>query len=254
MSRQRNVNDGNVADILRRIRRLEKSSNMNHSAIGREGLEVYDGGWIRILNGGLQVIGTATISGVLDVTGTFNASGDNNMTGTNNLSGTNHLTGPTDVAGDFDIIAGGIFRAGESWILPDGSADFGDLHIAPDGALSAGEFHLFPDGSADFGTLGIEADGTLNVRNDVNVLDGGKIKAGNLEIEPANGGQINFTGGSLSSGQFGALLNNTTALELQSPTVRVNSSDVSITALPAKPASELTPIGIDATGKLHRIS
>ncbi|WP_313812352.1 hypothetical protein [Glutamicibacter sp.] len=254
MSRQRNVNDGNVADILRRIRRLEKSSNMNHSAIGREGLEVYDGGWIRILNGGLQVIGTATISGVLDVTGTFNASGDNNMTGTNNLSGTNHLTGPTDVAGDFDIIAGGIFRAGESWILPDGSADFGDLHIAPDGALSAGEFHLFPDGSADFGTLGIEADGTLNVHNDVNILEGGKINVGNLQIEPANGGQINFLNGALTSmPEFGMMLNHTNNIDLQAPVLNLNVTTIH-TSLPSKPEAELTPIGVDASGNLYKIS
>ncbi len=245
---QRNLNDGTVRDLLRRVYRLERQAAVNHSAIGREGLEVYDGGWIRILNGGLEVIGSATI------TGTLNASGINNFDGTNNLSGDNNLTGPTTVAGDFEIIAGGLFKAGETVINPDGSAQFGALGIGANGKLTAGLFKLNPDGSAEFGTLGIASDGTLTVRNDINVEAGGKIRAGNLEIEPANGGQINFTGGSLSAGQFGALLNNSTAVELQAPTVKLNTSNVNINSLPSKPASELTPVGIDSAGRLHRIA
>ncbi|PJJ44218.1 hypothetical protein ATK23_1446 [Glutamicibacter mysorens] len=248
MSIQRNMNDGNLSAWMRKVDRFMNSSPLNHSSIGRGGIEVYDGGWIRILNGGLEVIGTATVSGVLDVTGTFNASG------TNNLSGDNNLTGPTTVAGDFEIIAGGIFKAGGTTINPDGSAQFGALAIGADGKLTAGLFTLNPDGSAAFGTLGIASDGTLTVRNDINVEAGGKIKAGNLEIEPANGGQINFTGGSLSAGSFGALLNNTTAVELQAPTIKLNTSNVNINSLPSKPASELTPVGIDSAGRLHRIA
>lgn len=172
MSIQRNLNDGNVKDVLRRLYRLERQSMLSHSSIGREGLEVYDGGWIRILNGGLQVIGTATISGVLEVTGTFNASGDNNMSGTNNLSGENHLTGPTDVAGNFEIIAGGLFKSGT--------------------------VEIRPDGSADFGTLNIESDGTLNVNNDVNVLTNGIINVGtNMKLTPSDdGGSMVFQDGS----------------------------------------------------------
>ncbi|KWR73335.1 hypothetical protein RN04_03575 [Arthrobacter sp. W1] len=175
MSIQRNLNDGNVKDILRRLYRLERQSMLSHSSIGREGLEVYDGGWIRILNGGLQVIGTATISGVLDVTGTFNASG------VNNLSGENHLTGPTDVAGNFEIIAGGLFKAGT--------------------------VEIRPDGSADFGTLNIESDGTLNVHNDVNVLTGGIINVGtNMQLTPSDdGGAMVFQDGSKVSSVAGTV-------------------------------------------------
>ena len=241
MSRQRNQNDGNLKDILRRLYRLERQSPLAHSAIGREGLEVYDGGWIKILNGGLEVIGTAYITGRLI------------SNGENIFNGTTEMNGPTTVAGDFEIIAGGIFKAGGTTINPDGSAQFGALAIGADGKLTAGLFTLNPDGSAEFGTLGIASDGTLTVRNDINVEAGGKIKAGNLEIEPANGGQINFTGGSLSAGAFGALLNNTTAVELQAPTIKLNTSNVNINSLPTKPASELTPVGIDSAGRLHRI-
>lgn len=181
MSRQRNQNDGNLSAWMNKVERFMNNSNMNHSAIGREGLEVYDGGWIRILNGGLQVIGTATISGVLDVTGTFNASGDNNMSGTNNLSGVNHLTGPTDVAGNFEIIAGGLFKSGT--------------------------VEIRPDGSADFGTLNIESDGTLNVNNDVNVMENGIINVGtNMQLTPSDdGGAMVFQDGSKVSSVGGTV-------------------------------------------------
>lgn len=178
MSRQRNQNDGNLKDILRRLYRLERQSMLAHSAIGREGLEVYDGGWIRILNGGLQVIGTATISGTLDVTGTFNASGNNNLSGTNSItgpttvSGTLDITGDTTVAGNFEIISGGLFKSGT--------------------------VEIRPDGSADFGTLNIESDGTLNVNNDVNVLTDGIINVGtNMKLTPSDdGGSVVFQDGS----------------------------------------------------------
>lgn len=189
------------------------------------------------------------------IDGIFDVNGTTTLAGTNNFSGDNNLTGPTTVAGNFEIIAGGIFKAGGTTINPDGSAQFGALAIGADGRLTAGLFKLNPDGSAEFGTLGIASDGTLTVRNDINVEAGGKIKAGNLEIEPANGGQINFTGGSLSaSANFGALLNNLTAVELQAPTVKLNTSNVNINSLPSKPASQLTPIGIDSAGRLHRIA
>jgi len=187
MSRQRNQNDGNLKDILRRLYRLERQAMLSHSSIGREGLEVYDGGWIRILNGGLEVIGTATISGTLDVTGTFNASGDNNLSGTNALtgpttvSGTLDITGDTTVAGNFEIIAGGLFKSGT--------------------------VEIRPDGSADFGTLNIESDGTLNVNNDVNVLTNGIINVGtNMKLTPSDdGGAMVFQDGSKVSSVGGTV-------------------------------------------------
>ena len=243
-----NMNTGNLKDLEKRIKRLERANPLSASSLGRGRMRFYDGSVLLIENGALNVTGTATIAGTLDVTGTFNAEG------INNLSGENHLTGPTEVAGNFEIIAGGVFKAGETVINPDGSAQFGALAIGSDGKLTAGLFKLNPDGSAEFGTLGIAADGTLTVRNDLNVEAGGKIRAGNLEIEPANGGQINFTGGSLSAGGFGALLNNLTAVELQAPVVKLNTGNVNINSLPTRPASELTPVGIDSAGRLHRIA
>lgn len=167
MSKQRNLNDGDLPKILSRLERLERQASLAHSAIGREGLEVYDGGWIRILNGGLQVIGTATISGTLDVTGVTNLKGQTSVTGPMEISGTTNITGNTNIMGelvvtgpttldglteiggdttitglldikgnttvdgDFEIIGNGLFKAGETKIEPNGKATFGDFVIDP---------------------------------------------------------------------------------------------------------------------------
>lgn len=167
MSKQRNLNDGDIPKILSRLDRLERQASLAHSAIGREGLEVYDGGWIRILNGGLQVIGTATISGTLDVTGTTNLKGQTSVTGPMEISGTTNITGNTNIMGelnvtgpttldgiteiggdttitglldikgnttvdgDFEILGNGLFKAGETKIEPNGKATFGDFVIDP---------------------------------------------------------------------------------------------------------------------------
>ncbi len=237
MSKQRNVNDGDIPDILRRLYRLERQAMLAHSAIGRDGLEVYDGGWIRILNGGLQVIGTATISGTLDVTGTTNLKGQTSVTGPMEISGTTNITGNTNIMGELNV-TGPTTLDGETEIGGDTTVS-GALEVT--GAMSTK------------GTLSVE--GVTTLKNDLNVTEGGKIKAGALEIEPANGGQINFTGGSLSaSANFGALLNNSKAVVLQGPVVELKAPTVNISTLPSKPASELTPIGIDSAGRLHLIS
>ena len=45
-----NLNDSQLPDILRRLDRLERASPVNNTAIGRGGIEVYDGGVINISN------------------------------------------------------------------------------------------------------------------------------------------------------------------------------------------------------------
>ncbi|MGV2950891.1 hypothetical protein ACNPM8_01745 [Glutamicibacter sp. AGC46] len=169
MSIQRNLNDGNIKDILRRLYRLERQSMLAHSAIGREGLEVYDGGWIKILNGGLEVIGSAYITGRLI------------SNGENIFNGTTEMNGPTTVAGDFEIVSGGLFKSGT--------------------------VEIRPDGSADFGTLNIESDGTLNVNNDVNVMENGIINVGtNMKLTPSDdGGAMVFQDGSKVSSVGGTV-------------------------------------------------
>lgn len=185
MSRIRNANRGTFKRFKKKQGALAVQTPLSSTAVERGSTRWLNGSRVDI-EGILNLIGRMNASGVVDVTGTLNGSGTNNFDGINNLTGETHLTGPTDVAGNFEIIAGGQFKAGESLIYPDGSAKFGALGIASDGRLTAGLFELRPDGSANFGTLEILADGTLNVSNDINVLNNGKIIAGQVEIWPDN--------------------------------------------------------------------
>lgn len=183
-------------------------------------------GTTRWLDGSVIVLeGRLDATGTINGAGTNNFSGTNNLSGINNLSGTNHLTGPTDVAGDFEIIAGGQFKAGDSVILPNGSADFGGLHIDPDGTLTAGAFELNPDGSAKFGLFDIAANGdltsqgTLSIKgettleSDLRIIAGGMLTAGQTEIRPDGSakfgettiddlGNMDIKGGSKVAGNF----------------------------------------------------
>ncbi|WP_461634505.1 hypothetical protein [Glutamicibacter soli] len=227
MSKQRNVNDGNVKDILRRLYRLERQSMLAHSAIGREGLEVYDGGWIRILNGGLQVIGTATISGTLDVTGTTNLKGQTSVTGPMEISGTTNITGNTNIMGELNV-------TGPTTL--DGITEIGgDTTIT--GLLDV------TGPMSTKGTLSVE--GVTTLSNDLIVDSGGKIKAGNLEIEPANGGQINFLGGGVAvSPTFGMVITHNLGVQIAGPSI----------SIPAEiKAGVEANVYIDSAGRLWRV-
>ncbi len=214
---------------------------LSSTAVERGETHWMDGSYVRI-DGLLDVNGTATVGGMLSVTGTLNGSGSINFSGSTGITGPLNVTGTTTIGGNTSI-------TGELVVTGPTTLD-GETEIGGDTTIT-GLLDVTGPMSTK-GTLSVE--GVTTLKNDLEITDGGKIKAGNLEIEPANGGQINFTGGSLSAGQFGALLNNTTMVELQSQKVRLNTSDVSIAALPSKPESELTPIGIDVAGRLHRIS
>jgi hypothetical protein len=145
---------GELADILRRLRVLETASPLQNASIGSNGLRVYDGGVITIQNGGLNVTGTATITGTLQADGTITFTGTLTQSGESTFTGPTHFDGPTDVTGNFDV----------------------------DGPMTT------------TGTLDVE--GVTNLKNDVNVTGGGKIKAGGLTIDPSvSGGSIVFSGG-----------------------------------------------------------
>src|SRR5690606_34696415 len=59
-----------IGSLKRDLRRVARATLQNGS-IGRAGIRVYDGGWIRIEDGGLQVTGTASVTGTLEGSGTF---------------------------------------------------------------------------------------------------------------------------------------------------------------------------------------
>lgn len=214
----------------------------------------------------VNIDGFLGVAGTMTVTGTLNASGDINFSGTTEITGPLDITGATTIGGSLDV-TGPTNLDGLLTINGDTTVT-GQLDVTGPVALD-GKVTINGDTSvtgkldvtgptAIKGTLGIE--GVTTLKNDLNVTAGGKIKAGNLEIEPADGGQINFTGGSLSAGSFGALLNNITAVELQAPTVRMRATtteatgQLKVNSTPIKTASQLTPLGIDASGIICRTS
>ncbi|WP_334123030.1 hypothetical protein [Glutamicibacter sp.] len=270
MAKKIDLRSPKVREQKRQVATYGTQTPLSSTAVERGSTRWLDGSRVDIegifnLTGTGNVSGRLNVGGTLDVTGTFNGSGVNNLDGTNNLSGDNNLTGPTEVSGSLDV-TGPTNLDGVLTINGDTSIT-GLLNVTGDTTL-AGLVDITGDttitGQLDVdgpttisGTLGIEGETTL--KNDLNVTSGGKITAGNLEIEPANGGQINFTGGSLSAGQFGALLNNLTAVELQAPTVRMRATtteatgQLKVNSTPIKAASQLTPLGIDSNGVICRI-
>ena len=98
------------------------------------------------------------------------------------------------------------------------------------------------------GTLSVE--GSTTLKNDLNVTTG-KINVGQLQIEPAGGGQLNFTDGAISrSSTFGMLVNDGIAVELAAPTVKLNGTAVIVSGLPT--TTQPANLYVDGSGRLFR--
>lgn len=241
MSRIDNLSQGNLKRIISRIERLELAAPLSNSSIGRGRMRFYDGSVLLIENGALQVTGTATISGVLSVSGQTNLTGQTSITGPLMVTGTTTISGNTSITGEL-VVTGPTTLDGVTEIGGDTTIT-GKLDITGNTKVT-GQLEVTGAMSTK-GTLSVE--GVTTLKNDLNVTSGGKIKAGNLEIEPANGGQINFQGGAIAvSGTFGLGINHNVEVSLTAPAVRI--------PLSSKPASQLTPIGVDSNNYLHRIS
>lgn len=89
--------------VMDKLEKLGRAAPMNNAAIGRGGIEVYDGGVITITNGGLSVTGTASILGTLQADGTVTFTGTFTQSGETTFTGPTHFDGATDVTGDFDV-------------------------------------------------------------------------------------------------------------------------------------------------------
>jgi hypothetical protein len=166
-----NINQGGIADLLRRVRALENRTTLNNSAIGRGGMEVYDGGVLNISNGGLNVVGSGTFTGTLYADGKITFTGDFTQSGPSTFTGKTGFVGDVTATGDF--------------------ATNGPTHL---------------NGPTETtGTLDVE--GVTTLKNDLNVTDGGKITAGNTNITPsASNGGIEFTSGGGVGGNGGSVV------------------------------------------------
>ena len=233
MAKRTNLRQSNIPRQRRNTKRYGTQTPLSSTAVERGSTRWLNGSTV-VIEGLLDVTGTATVGGTLSVTGTFNGSGVNNLDGTNNLSGDNNLTGPTEISGSLDV-TGPTTLDGVLTINGDTSIT-GLLNITGDttitGALSI-EGDSTISGKLDVtgamstkGTLSVE--GVTTLKNDLNVTEGGKITAGDLMIEPAAGGQVNFLNGSLADGSFGAILTNTIGAEILAPQIDLSASKTDV--------------------------
>ncbi len=246
MAKLNNLTSNKVQERKRQVRTYGTKTDLSSSTIDRGNTHWTTGSRV-------SIDGLLDVDGTMNVTGTLNGSGDINLSGSTEITGPLDITGATTIGGSLNVTGpttlDGVLDIGGNTTIT------GTLGIQGDTSITGKLDVTGP--TAIKGTLGIE--GITTLKNDLNVTAGGKIKAGNLEIEPANGGQINFTGGSLSAGSFGALLNNITAVELQAPTVRMRATtteatgQLKVNSTPIKAASQLTPLGIDSNGVICRI-
>ena len=236
MTNIKDLSRGDVGAIWDAIHELQFSSNQNNSAIGRSGLLVYDGGVITIENGGLNVTGSATISGTLIAAGEIEMSGTFTATGDVNLNGPTAIAGDTTVTGDFTV-SGPTSLQGVTTIVGDTTVT-GTFDV--DGPMTT-------TGTLDVeGAMDIKGPSSLN--NDLTVAAGKKIKLGGLTLENTGtgGGTVNFPNGSVSSSTaFGMLVASSVAVEIGAPVVKVTGIP-STTGVPAN-------VYIDGFGNLKRI-
>lgn len=223
MAKLNDLTSNKVNERKRQVRTYGTKTDLASTVVERGSTHWAEGSNVNI-DGFLGVAGTQRVTGLLDVTGTLNASGSINLSGSTGITGPLNVTGTTTIGGNTNI-TGELNVTGPTTL--DGVLDIGgDTTItgtlAVDGPTTISGKLDVTGAMSTKGTLSVE--GVTTLKNDLNVTSGGKIKAGNLEIEPANGGQINFLNGSLSSTSFGALLNNSIKVELLGPRIDLNAT------------------------------
>lgn len=153
-----------IQKLWRELRRVAKATLQNGS-IGRAGLRVYDGGWIRIEGGGLSVTGTQTVSGRLEGSGVFD------WTGPMNLQGAQTITGPTTFTGQMTVNG--------PWKLVGNGQITGDVSLDGDLSLGSGRFLAGPliiDKAGGYGAR-VYSTGTLLLDASSNVVLGSNAQA-----------------------------------------------------------------------------
>lgn len=267
MAGQPNLNDGNFKDLDRRLRKLEAGAPMNNAAIGRSGMEVYDGGTINVSSG------TLLVNGLASITGTFRVAGGSTFTGQVAISGPLTISGATGVTGPFTV-TGDTTLNGQTDIGGNTSVT-GDLDVK--GPLTVtGVTKL--DGKTDIGG-NTTVDGTLDIKgkstlqNDLTVQGGGKVKVGSMTLDPsvgsgsmkfANGGQVYSNGGTIQvfkgtsvvqveDGKASLMGDGSNYVIADSSGVRVGGG-FRVLSPAAAPSDAKANVYMDASGNIRRIN
>lgn len=143
-----------IQRLWRELRRVARAT-MQNSAIGRAGLRIYDGGWLRIENGGLQITGTAIVSGRLEGSGTFDWTGPMNLRGSQSVTGPTTFTGQVTVNGPWDLngdgdISGNVDVTGDITVLGGGLIKVGNIVLDPSvngGTIKVGAHSIYVNGA-----------------------------------------------------------------------------------------------------------
>lgn len=286
MAGQRNLNDGDFKDILRRIKTLETAAPMNNAAIGRGGIEVYDQGVLNISDGTLLVNGLASITGTFRVsggstfTGTLNISGPLTVTGPTRLNGQTDIGGNTSVTGDLDV-KGPLDVTGETKL--NGKTDIGgntmvtgDLDVkGPLTVTGATKLNGKTDIGGNTSVTGdldlkgpLDVAGTMDImgkstlQNDLTVQAGGKVKVGGMTLDPtvasgamtfSNGAQMFTNGDSIQMfrGEGAAQVTGTrSALSWGGASFSVDAGGRRVSNLPR--TTEKPNLYVDGNGYLYR--
>lgn len=247
-----NLNKGELADLIRRVRILENRTTLNNAAIGRSGMEVYDGGSINISNGTFYLNGYGSVAGTLAVSGTLPVTGGLIVSGTERITGSWFLDGVGEVAGTMTI-KGGLIVEGTQRVS--GTLEItGDLNVTGPTKLN-GKTDIGGNTTVtgDLGVKGpLDVTGTMDIKgkstlqNDLTVQGGGRIKVGaNMTLNPATGGgTVEFTNGASIASSGTDLKMNASGAALSLGTQAVMTGGTSTMVMAGSSTSLNTPLVI----------
>ena len=178
-----------IEQLMRMVRR-EVVATLQNASIGRAGIRVYDGGWILIEGGGLSVTGKQTVSGELEGTGKFVWIGPWELRGNGKITGDTEVTGKLRVTGDAELGGNTVIKK--------------DLDVQAKTRLR----------------------GKTTLEDDLEVLPGGKIKAGNMIIDTTGGGSVTFANGARvgSSGSTVSILMGTSSVTVDNNSAMISAA------------------------------
>lgn len=127
-----------IARLWTAVKAISKATLQN-GAIGRAGLRIYNGGWLRIENGGLSVTGSAVVSGTATINGLLTGSGNIDWYGPSIFRGTVNVTGNMATSGTLAVL-------GATTLTGDVTLQ-NDLTLGPSGQINAGTVRINRFGS-----------------------------------------------------------------------------------------------------------
>jgi cytoskeletal protein CcmA (bactofilin family) len=267
MSRIDDTQNGELADLKKRIRKLETRSPLGNTSVSRgrtrfvgpESLQVegsqrvtgqlyIDG--LEVVDGQLRIAGSLVVSGNTDLTGPTSIRGRVDVTGPMNITGPTSIQSSTEVLGDLTI-GGKLAIKGQTDIsgattVPGSLGITGDLHVQGDTEIS-GDTKLS-------GKLTVDDGGNILVAGQPNMLIG-KLNNGQAGIN--FGTAVLYSDGARTALRAGSSLVGAEPSGAQcsynGDGFRADSSGIWIAGLPAVPAGVFTyGVRADSNGKLYR--